>query len=82
MTDRVVPDDFTARVLRWCQRMRHEGDDDIANLLASAEMTKRKKPRTPRAKRVTLARHGTRVRGGQAFVNLSNPDVRIEELVK
>lgn len=73
-------EDFTARVLIWCQRMRHEGDDDIANLLASAEMTKRKKPRVPRAKRVTLARNGKRVRGGQAFVNLDNPDVQVEEL--
>lgn len=71
---------FTARVLTWSQRMRHEGDDDIANLLAAAEMAKRHKPRKPKAKSAIVSRYGMRVRGGQGSMNLNNPDVRIEEI--
>ena len=71
---------LTTRVLRWCVQMRAAGDTDIADLLQAAEIAKRKKPRAPQAKRVTIARHGTRVRGGQGFANLNNPDVTIEEL--
>ena len=69
--------DFTARVMKWTQRMRHEGDDDIANLLASLEMGKRKKPRAPRAKRAqVVAPDG---RASKAWVNLANEQIQIVE---
>lgn len=45
MSNRVIvskADDLTARVMVWCQRMKAEGDEDVAGMLASLELRKRK----------------------------------------
>lgn len=53
---------LTERAVAWSQRMRAEGDDELANLLMSAEQEHRKAPRrTGKRKEVLYTRSGKRV---------------------
>lgn len=57
---------LTARALLWSERMRAEGDDELANLLMAAEQEHRKAPKrrgkrkevlyTPRGEKIELYR--------------------------
>jgi len=46
--------DFTARVLKWVERMKREGDTDIAALLARFELYDRRSAVSKRKVKVTL----------------------------
>ena len=54
--------EFTERVMRWAQRIKSEGDEDVARLLVMSELQKRveKRPSRKRGVKVTFGngRHG------------------------
>ena len=58
---------------------RNAGFPDVAAWLMARDKETARKPRKQTAKRAHITRNGVRVRGGRAFVNLSNPDVEIVE---
>jgi hypothetical protein len=71
-------DDYTARVMRAAQVLKEKDAvyfAPVIRALLSGEQKARRKP-TARKKRVDVARHGVRVRGGRAYLELS-PDVEI-----
>lgn len=72
--------DATASVMFLAQYMKSAGRPDVAAALVRNEKQNRDdaKP-TKRRTRAEVAMHGKRVRGGKTFVDLSNPDLQIEE---
>ena len=53
---------------------------DVVQWMLAQEKDARKTRRAPQSVMANVARNGKRVRGGRAGMNLTNPDVTIEEL--
>ncbi|MCG3177559.1 MAG: hypothetical protein MOGMAGMI_02533 [Candidatus Omnitrophica bacterium] len=59
-------DDFTARVMKWVERMKREGDTDIAALLARVELYERRSASSKRKLKVQLK--ASRGKSGAFFI--------------
>lgn len=68
-----------ARLIAAAFVLQQAGYADVAKFLLARDKKQAHPKRAPRATRVDVAKDGKRVRGGKAYINLANPDVKIEE---